>query len=535
MRRLATLVSVLATLGAAVVLAACPLPGDTFHVDAQTGNDGGSGSATDPLRTIETALQRAGAGDTILVRPGDYRSEGPIPVTETGTAQSPVRIKRSGAGTVLVERLDVTGSQWVQINGLTVLGSKALPSTWSDMPDVVVDDPAVVIDPDEDWSTRSAKVAQRYSTYSEFQSPVGAPSWEIAYFSAGIDVTASSDVTLFGNEVSMHTAGIRLRNGSSRVLVVGNTIHHCLDAIRGDKRPIDAFSFEQSTILGNHVSQIFREGIRLTAGARSNVVEGNDVRYSGHHHIATYAAGGSNRITRNAVEYGGYYAETMQYPGASGISIHSAGAGTVADANTVAYQYDATLRDGNGFIVDFTPEGARIANNVVYRSMGSGITSTRSGSSTIVHNTVVEAGYQTPSLKNGVGIRMTAADDTNSIIANNVIERPRIGGMLFEQGTLQQQAFVDFNLYNTLGAPLVGNGLEPDDLYWSLEELRTTGWGLHDLDADPLLDAAASGRFTPLSGSPAIGAGTPDHSDPVDAVGAPRSPTAPTIGAYEGW
>ncbi len=507
--------------------------GDVLYVDVQTGDDGGSGSATDPLRTITAALQLADAGDTIRVVPGDYRGEGTIAVTETGTLQSIVRIERFGAGAVVVDRIDITASTWVWVEGLTITGSKTLPAEWLDMPDVVVDDPSVVIDPDEAWSTRSVKVAQKYATYSQFQSPVGAPSWEIEYFSAGIDVTSSSDITLVGNEVSLHTVGIRLRNSSSRVLVEDNTIHHVLDAIRGDKREIDDFSYEDSTIRANHVTQTFREGIRLTAGARNNLVEGNDVRYSGRHHIATYGAGGGNRITENYVEYGGYYAETMQFPGASAISIHSAGANTVADRNYAAYQYDATLRDGNGFIIDFTPQGVRIANNVVYRSMGSGITSTRSGSSTIVHNTIVEAGYQTASLKNGVGIRMTAADDINSIIANNIFEEPSIGGMLFEAGTLQQQAFVDFNLFHTAGAPLVGNGLQPEDIYWTLDDLRAIGYGLNDVDTHPLLEDPAAGLFTPLPGSLAIGRGTGQHSDPFDAVGTPRSPAAPTIGAYE--
>lgn len=533
-RRWLALVVGAAAAGAALI--GCvppPAPSTIYYVDAANGHDGATGTANDPLRRISEALGRAGPGTMVAVRGGDYRFEGNIAATLAGTRQAPIWLQADGGGQVLVERLTLTSSQWVEIRGLTVRGNKSLPSGWQDMPAVVVDDPSVVIDPSESWATRAAKVDQKYASYAQFQSATGAPSWETTYFSAGIDVVASTDITIAANDVSLHTVGIRLKNGSSRITVQGNTIHHCLDALRGDKRAVDEFSFESSSIRFNTVDQIFREGLRLTAGARDNFVVGNTVRYTGHNHIATYDAGGGNTIAVNRVEYGGYYTETMRWPGSSAISVHSAGPGTVVNANYAAYQVDVTLRDGNGVIIDYTPEGARVVNNVVYRVMGSGISSTHSGNSTIVHNTLVEVGHETTSLKNGVGIRMVTSEDTNSIIANNVIERPSIGGILFEAGTMSSQAFFDYNLYHTLGRPLVGNGLQPQDLYYTLASLQAAGFGLHEVDADPLLSNPEAGQFWPLPGSPAHDAGTPLHSHPTDAAWAARDAVAPTIGAYE--
>ena len=399
------------------------------------------------------------------------------------------------------------------------------------MPEVVIDDPGVVIDPAEDWSTRVHDVNRKYASYAQFvYAGTGAASWE-GDFSAGINVVASRNITLANNDISMHTACIQLRNQATGVRVEGNVLHHCLDALKGARRATDAYSFSHSTIRANRVEQIFREGIRLTDGAQHSLVEDNRVEYTGHSHIVTYHAGGHNTIRRNQVQYGGYYTETMRFPGSSGISLHSAGPGTVADGNHIAYQVDATLRDGNGIIIDYTPEQARVVNNVIHRPMGSGITSMASGHASIVHNTIVEAGHGTTSLKNGVGIRIVQAGDVGNVIANNIIHLPHNGGISFEGGNLANQAYVDHNLFHVDGVPLVGNGLDPSAAYWSLASLQAAGHGLQSLQADPMLAVPAHGSLQPAS--PALAAGTPQHSVAHDAANHQRSASAPSIGAFE--
>ncbi|MEM9466234.1 MAG: right-handed parallel beta-helix repeat-containing protein [Actinomycetota bacterium] len=76
--------AVLATAVLAAVLAAatsvgpagaalCSTPSATTHVDAATGSDSNPGTAAQPYRTIQRAVDRTGSGGTILVRGGDYR------------------------------------------------------------------------------------------------------------------------------------------------------------------------------------------------------------------------------------------------------------------------------------------------------------------------------------------------------------------------------------------------------------------------------------------------------------------------------
>lgn len=501
-----------------------------LYVDAAAGNDANPGTAARPLRSVAAALAAAGAGTTVYLAAGDYRSQGPLLIRHTGREGAPLRVQGAPGGTARVEAVVVSDSEWVEVVGLVVVGPKTLPAAWRDMPAVVVDDPSVVIDLQEDWSTRVHKVNRKYASYAHFASGGVGGSWEDD-FSAGINVVASRRVTLRGNDVSLHTACVQLRNQSSEVLVEANTLHHCLDALRGALRLQDAYSFARSTVRANVVRQTFREGLRLNDGAQHNLVEGNRVEYTGHSHIATYHAGGHNVVRGNDVRHGGYYSETMRFPGSSGISLHTAGAGTVADGNRVSYQVDPTLRDGNGVIIDYTPEQATVVNNLVYRTMGSGITSVMSGRASIVHNTIVEAGFETPSRHNGVGVRIVSAGDVGNIIANNLIHRPRIGGILFEQRNLAQQAVLDHNLFDMPGLPLVGDGLDAAAAYTTLAALRAVGACLNCLAADARLALPEEGRLA--ADSPALGRGTPLHSAAHDIDGLPRSAVAPTIGARE--
>ncbi|MEM7131326.1 MAG: right-handed parallel beta-helix repeat-containing protein [Chloroflexota bacterium] len=64
--------------------------GNTTYYVAPNGNDNHSGSESEPLQTIQTAINKAIAGDTIYVRGGIYHEE--IRVTQSGTAQNPIRI-----------------------------------------------------------------------------------------------------------------------------------------------------------------------------------------------------------------------------------------------------------------------------------------------------------------------------------------------------------------------------------------------------------------------------------------------------------
>ncbi len=505
----------------------------TYYVDALVGDDGADGSSGSPLATITAGIDRLAVGDTLLIRGGDYRSEGTLVVRLKGSAGSPVVIA-SQSGGVRVDSVSIEESAWVELRGLTIVSGKPLPAGWPDMPAVLIDnaDPAYAIDPAETWTTRAAKVAVRYSSYSTFVDPLGGnASWEHDLYSDGINVAASQQIVLTGNTIARHTTGINLRNGSSEIRVEGNAISYCLDGLRGDRRLIDSYSFRNSTIRGNHLWQTFREGIRLTLGARDNLVERNLVENTGHSHIATWQAGGGNTIRHNMLRQGGYYAETMRWPGPSGISVHSAGANSWVEGNAIALQVDATLNDGNGIIIDQNDgDAATLVNNLIYRVMGSGISSVDSGNARLLHNTIVESGYGTMAATNGMGLRFHDIADVANTIANNLIVDPANGGIWFRNGTLAGQSFIDNNLYDFSGLPLVTDGATS---YATLPAWQATGHGLQALAVPALLEEPHNGLFGVQSGSLARLAGSTSHNPRLDLEGAARG-DPPTIGAYEG-
>jgi len=66
---------------------------------ATTGDDANPGSSTQPLRTIQAAVNLAQAGDQIRVRPGIYRET--VDAARSGTAAAPIQLVADQAGVIL--------------------------------------------------------------------------------------------------------------------------------------------------------------------------------------------------------------------------------------------------------------------------------------------------------------------------------------------------------------------------------------------------------------------------------------------------
>ena len=73
--------------------------GQTYYVSPD-GDDGHKGSADKPLRTLQEAADRASAGDTYVVRPGEY---GSFTITKGGTQLEPVTFVAETAGTAVID------------------------------------------------------------------------------------------------------------------------------------------------------------------------------------------------------------------------------------------------------------------------------------------------------------------------------------------------------------------------------------------------------------------------------------------------
>jgi len=98
-RSLLAALAVLAATLAAPSPGAGAAPGD-FYVDP-AGSDGGAGSAADPWRTLQHAVDAVGPGDTIVVRPGTYAG---MRIEVSGAAGAPITLRTEQPGTVVIDR-----------------------------------------------------------------------------------------------------------------------------------------------------------------------------------------------------------------------------------------------------------------------------------------------------------------------------------------------------------------------------------------------------------------------------------------------
>jgi parallel beta-helix repeat protein len=514
----------------------------TYHV-APDGNDNNDGSFASPWQTIDRGVNGPdwnglSAGDSLLIRGGDYHE--PFIgmgnwISVSGSAAAPVVITAyNGEAPVIYGGFYIEEQSYIHISHLTIMGPHDFPAHWVDMPDMVIDDPSVGwIDPSEDWSTREGKVWQKYDTFMTLYDQMENIDW-----TEGISINNSYHITVENCTISLHTIGIGMNNDSDQLLVEHNTVHHCRDGIWSWRDGGYTHSVSNSAIRYNHVRQHLDGGITAKYNAYNVVIEYNRSEYNGRQHYGIQADGSSDCTIRyNTGTGAGYYSETMRYPGSSGINVHTAGSGNVVDGNWVSMQRDSSLYDGNGVIVDYTPDGVRIQNNVVYRNMGSGITSTYSGNNIIVNNTCVENGYQTPDARNGAGIRMAQSDDVNNTILNNILAHNKSCGIYDEH--LDQQAQIDYNLYVPLeGDPIVWVAWDGSVQYDTVAELQAaTVFGDHAQESahiDWVFTDASAQHFQLCPGSPAIDTGctalAPDHD--MDENSRPEF-DAIDMGAYE--
>jgi len=80
---------------------------NTYYIDTANGNDNNDGSYNTPWRTITFAKNAVSSGDTIIVRPGDYSSEGTISLTNGGAAGNMITIKSEPRRQAVIAKLNI--------------------------------------------------------------------------------------------------------------------------------------------------------------------------------------------------------------------------------------------------------------------------------------------------------------------------------------------------------------------------------------------------------------------------------------------
>ncbi len=532
------------TIGACLFLSV-PGAGEEYHVARQAGqasdaNDGLApvylGGNHGPWESLHHASQVATAGDTVWIHAGDYRGEvtgwggdGVIHVDNSGSPGAPIRFRAAPGPPPLVQRMLIHDREWIEIEGLAFESTEYdLPATWLDMPMITVDDPTVVIDPREDWSTRAARVRQKYATYTAMQD------FFLTQYTVGVDVKNSHHVTLQGNSFRLYTFGVQIRGVSSNLLIQDNNFDHNHDGIFSW---LPEPSISDSIIRRNVIRHSFNSGIQIRQQATSVVIASNDIRWSGTSHISLLADSVDCSIRGNRAVFGGYYSETMEFPGSSAINVHTSGPGNIVEGNLAAYQNDPTLVDGNGYIADLMrPDGTVLfVNNVAYRNVGSGIRTVETPGCVIVHNTLVENGYGAETAYGGAGVYLARSHDTQTTIANNIF-KGHTSASIKSWYTADQQAEINFNLFDeSPGIPLLWDGGEGDRAYFDLQSLHaSTAWETEGRVASAQLADHAALDFHLTSASAAIDGGraAPEATSDYSGIPRPRG-DAPDMGAFE--
>jgi hypothetical protein len=106
-------------------LAAAPAFAETYYVDPR-GDNGGSGSSSQPWQSLQHAADRVGPGDIVMVRAGTHRG---FDLRRSGTDGAPIRFLGEDGAIINLDNpetpdgINVEGVSWVEIEGFTVRGS----------------------------------------------------------------------------------------------------------------------------------------------------------------------------------------------------------------------------------------------------------------------------------------------------------------------------------------------------------------------------------------------------------------------------
>lgn len=452
-----------------------PLLGKNIYVAQDpAADDQNPGTPALPVRTISRGVELAQPGDNVIVAEGDYRNDdagagpGIVSVSKSGGPGEWISIRAKADETPVVRSFLLTNCSYVRVTDMHLDDVDfSSVANWQDMPVIVYDEYSLPR-PDYtlDYATRATQVEAEFATYFQLIQQL-----EYTY---GVGVEDSDNILVARNQIDGYWGGVGCQN-STNVCVSTNSIQHAVNGII-------ASGLQESVFTKNTVQQTLDVGITVRDASEGVVIRNNSVQHSGITHISLHTDVRDTRIIDNDLSFGGYYCETAEFPGGSGISVHTSLDKNVVRNNVVSYHIDLTNVDGNGIILDFTKNGKSvlIADNLLMRNMGSGINLTESPNSRIFRNTIMESGYQSAGYRVGVGIKLSRDGDINNRILDNHLISNREAGILAYKRIYKQKE-IDRNHYTTQGEPLIWDGFDIDQAdYRSLEEVQIqTGFELN--------------------------------------------------------
>lgn len=432
----------------------------------------GDGTPQSPFTLLTSALYTVQSGDRIIVGDGNYSLEegnfGPGTFGLMGVDN--IKLLAARNASPIVTRFLFDDCSKIVVAGFTLAGRQfdEIAPGWQDMPTIVRACNGVEVDYTADFALRQQAIEEEFEDYFEIlNTPIFLTGNLQDELPIGIDLVLCDQMQIRNNVIDGYWAGIQSR-GSTKIRIQNNQVNHCVNGIfvtslHSETEPIISRFL---SIIGNRVTQCLDNGIDIRDDSTTVSVINNQVTYSGRNHISLINGVRNTVVRGNTVSDGGFYSETMRFPGSSAISINHCSGGNLISRNSASHQIDLTGIDGNGFIVDFM-QGTRsqLSFNRSYRNMGSGINTTESPDTRITGNLLIENGWLSDEPNNGAGIKLSRATDTSQTIDGNLLMLNRTAGILMNDQLLRNnqdpefsQTRVDRNFYVSESAPLITDG-----------------------------------------------------------------------------
>jgi parallel beta-helix repeat protein len=455
----------------------------TYYVST-SGSDSGPGTEGEPFATIQKAVDRAHAGDTVIVRGGIYNVTESIIISNSGTKDNPITIKAYDGETPVIDGRDAYPHSNLMFWTNTVDG-RAYTHSWDSL----------------------VSINGSHITFEGFEVK---NSFGPGIHAAGsfVDESKVSEATI--NRISDITirnckASFNRCEGIVISYVDGFTVENCTVNGNDDFHMADhsgtslgwpgALAADHSTnglIKGSEVYNNWGEGIMTNRGCDYITIEDNIVYDNWA--VQIYVESSSNTtVQRNLVYHTGDPKYFRSGQPCTGIAIADEG------WTGVSTGHHRTII--NNFV-----KGHK--TNLAYWWWGGVDPNSNMNNDYIANNTLINA------TQAGLQISTAAVSHSNTTIENNIIYQD--GGLLFDgEDSLTGITFS----HNNWSSPVSGIASSPEDII-----------------GDPMLIAGSvinDNYFRLKSSSPCIGAGKDNLSKvPTDYFGYTRV-SAPTIGGYE--
>ncbi|HKQ56861.1 MAG TPA: right-handed parallel beta-helix repeat-containing protein [Candidatus Eisenbacteria bacterium] len=476
----------------------------TYYVDNQSPNASptGPGTEANPYSTIASALAaRKGPGITVVVKPGLYREDVAIPAS--GVDGNPYVVRAAGPGVVLDGSDDFSDpSKWQRGMGVPTAdryGRSYVDDNLYLAAGVTSDVQQVFVD--------GARL-----TRSKL-GPGSLPPYAFTWIAG-----AGLYVNLGGDSPANHVTLVGARMSAFRLFSRSWVTIDGFESVRADDRAINVQNgCSNISILNNRVSLAGDNGIK-TVNGQQIVIEGNTVSDCGSHGIAlTAGAYGctikNNETFRNAV---------MPEGSANGIYLFQAPNNLVIGNNAHENQ-DTGIHFGQG------SDNCIAYNNRSWNNGDHGYDHLYAAG-TIHVNDVASRNY-----RDGFSIEGQSPNTQifNCIAVDNGITSDEFN--LWVNGASTPGFTSDHNIFwNSTAQPPIKYITTK---YATIAAYQAaSGQDLHSVQANPQFVNPPDGNFLPMSGSPAIDAGTSAvaYWPPTDAVGNPRIDDVATPDGGEG-